>query len=65
LASLNPFCVRFSGIDCTICKSGYLLTDGVCTFANPNCGSYDIAGNCLNCSRGSLNGSLCLTPSIC
>jgi hypothetical protein len=65
LASLNPYCLSFSGINCTTCKTGYVMTDGVCTFANPNCGSYDIAGGCLNCSQGFLSGTLCLIPSSC
>jgi len=63
--SINPYCLSFSGLNCTACQSGYVINNGVCTFANPNCASYDIIGSCLNCSQGYLSGPLCLVPSDC
>lgn len=66
-AAVNiPFCQYVVGIACTVCISGYYVSDGGCALANILCPTYDPnSGACLSCVTGYVfqNGT-CIYPAL-
>jgi hypothetical protein len=66
-ASVNiPYCVTVTGNVCSLCISGYYVSNGGCALANVLCSTYDLnTGACLSCVTGYVfQNATCILPSL-